>query len=381
MNLGVGAYRDETGKPWVLPAIRESKKLLLNDPEVDHEYLPIAGYAPYLKASGELLFGADASAVKENRLVTNQTISGSGANHIGAEFVSKFYQFPTDKKVIYVSKPTWPNHFAIMHAGGLETVEYRYYDEKTRGLDFEGLKASLRDAPDGSVVLLHACAHNPTGVDPNEAQWKELAELFKEKKLFAFFDCAYQGFASGDPVRDAFAVRYFESQKTIPMLVCQSYAKNAGLYGERIGALHVVVQKSEEVPKVQSQLNALQRSEISTCPAFGARLVANVLTKPELLEQWHKDIQTMAHRIIAMRKELYNLLVNKYKTPGTWNHIVDQTGMFSFLGLNTDQCDRLVKDGHIYLVKTSRISMAGLNPSNVDYVAQWIDQVVRDAKL
>lgn len=358
----------------------QAKLDLVNDPESNHEYLPIAGYAPFLQASGELLFGKDAAVVREKRLVTNQMVSGSGANHIAAEFLANFYKFPTAKKEIYVSNPSWPNHYAIMHAGGLETVDYTYYNPKTFALDYDGMKAALKAAPDGSVVLLHTCAHNPTGVDPNEEQWKDLAELFKEKKLFAFFDCAYQGFASGDPDRDAFSVRYFESQKTIPMLVCQSFAKNAGLYGERIGALHMCVSEAEEVPKVQSQLNTLQRSEISSCPSFGAYVVARMLTSEKLLAEWHKDIQTMAHRIIEMRTQLHDLLVNKYQTPGTWNHIVDQTGMFSFLGLDKQQVERLVKEGHIYLLASSRISMAGLNPSNIDHVARWIDKVVREAK-
>lgn len=380
VNLGVGAYRDEHGKPWVLPAVREAITQLYNDPDWDHEYLPIPGYPDFLKASAELLFGKDAAAIREQRLVTNQMISGSGANHMGASLLSRFYNFRSGRKVVYVSKPTWPNHYAMMHAADLETEDYTYYDPKTFSLDFEGMKQSLRSIPDGSVVLLHACAHNPSGVDPSQEQWKELVELFAQKQHFAFFDCAYQGFASGDADKDAFAVRLFEA-KRIPMLVCQSFAKNTGLYGERIGALHVIVDKPEATAPVQSQINALQRSEISTCPAFGARVVAKLLTEPKLRAQWDRDIQTMAHRIMDMRKALYDLLVNKYKTPGSWKHIVDQIGMFSFLGLNADQCERMIRDGHIYLVKTSRISVSGLNPGNVDYVASWIDRMVREAKL
>ena len=251
------------------------------------------------------------------------------------------------------------------------------YDPMTRGLDFKGMVDSIENVADGSVVLLLACAHNPTGVDPTEAQWRELSDLFAKKRLFAFFDSAYQGFASGDTARDAFAVRHFEERGDIAMCVCQSFAKNAGLYGERVGALHVVTASPQQAKCVQSQINVIHRSELSTTPAFFARVAAKILDEPGLREQWERDIRTMSGRTIQMRHMLYDELV-KLGTPGTWQHIVDQTGMFSYLGLDEKQCERLVKEGHIYLVKTSRISMAGLNQNNVKYVASWIDRVVRE---
>ena len=219
------------------------------------------------------------------------------------------------------------NHFAVLRNVGIEPVSYKYYDPKTIGLACNELLENLSSAPDRSVILLHACAHNPTGVDPTREQWSQIADLMLQKRHHAFFDCAYQGFASGDLDNDAWAVREFVN-RGIPLLICQSFAKNAGLYGERIGALHVVASSAEVANRIRSQLSVLSRSEISNPPAHGARLVSLILNTPELFEEWKEDIKTMAGRIIKMREELYRLLTEELKTPGTWNHIVDQIGMF-----------------------------------------------------
>ncbi|WFD35389.1 aspartate transaminase [Malassezia cuniculi] len=377
VNLGVGAYRDENGRPWVLPAVRQADEQLLNDPSVNHEYLPIKGLATFNAAAAQLMFG-DSAALKEGRIVSHQTLSGTGANHLGAKFIERFYQFPTESKTIYVCDPTWPNHFAIMGEAGLTVQKYPYYDSKTLSLDIDGLLRGVNEAPNGSVFLLHACAHNPSGVDPTPEQWRQIADAFRAKHHFAFFDSAYQGFVSGDPDHDALAVRLFESSG-IPMLVCQSFAKNAGLYGERAGALHVITANTHEAAAVSSQLDRITRSEFSMPPAYGVRLVERILTQPALRAEWDANIKTMSGRIIEMRESLFDLLTNKYKTPGSWEHIVSQKGMFSFLGINPEQCQRMEDEGHIYLVKTGRISMAGLNPGNIDHVAKWIDRVVRNA--
>ena len=228
---------------------------------------------------------------------------------------------------IFLTSDFSANHFAIFRNVNIDPLTYKYYDPSTIGLACEEFLATLDSAPDRSVFLLHACAHNPTGVDPSQEQWKRVAEGMLKKGHYAFFDCAYQGFASGDLDKDAWAVRYFV-QCGIPMLVCQSFAKNAGLYGERIGALHVVASSTEVANRIRSQLSVLARSEISNPPAHGARLVALILNDPLLFEQWKEDIKTMAGRIIKMRKELYRLLTEELKTPGTWNHILDQIGMF-----------------------------------------------------
>ncbi|KAB5596474.1 Aspartate aminotransferase [Ceratobasidium theobromae] len=378
VNLGVGAYRDDNNKPWVLPVATE---ILLNDPALDHEYLPITGLPEYTGAAAKLILGSDSPAIKENRVASVQTISGTGANHLGALFLSRFYEWTDNKRQVYLSDPTWINHFAIMRNVQIEPVTYPYYDPKTIGLDFTGLINSLKAAPARSVFLLHACAHNPTGVDPTSEQWKEIADVVIEKGHYAFFDSAYQGFASGDLDKDAEAVRYFVS-RGVPLLICQAslfhcFAKNAGLYGERIGALHIVSPTQEEANRVKSQLSVLQRSEISNPPAHGARLMALILNDSTLFEEWKRDIKTMAHRIIDMRKQLYSILTNELKTPGDWGHIVAQIGMFSFTGLTPDQSQQLIDKAHIYLTANGRISMAGLNSHNIRYFAEAMDKVVR----
>lgn len=224
-------------------------------------------------------------------------------------------------------------------------------------------------------MLLHACAHNPTGIDPTKEQWAQIADVCDERGLYPFFDCAYQGFASGNLNNDAWAVRYFVN-RGLELLVCQSFAKNFGLYGQRVGALHVVFADSATKKAAATQLELLQRAEISNPPAYGARIVSRILTNAELFSEWERDLLTMASRIndmrIALRKHLEQL-----GTPGTWDHITSQIGMFSFTGLQSYQVERLVEEFHVYLSKNGRISMAGLNESNVEYVAKSIDAVVR----
>ncbi|KAI6117676.1 aspartate amino-transferase [Pisolithus croceorrhizus] len=375
VNLSVGAYRDDDGKPWVLPVVKKATQLLLNDPTLDHEYLSIIGLPAFTSAAAKLILGPDAPAITEGRVVSVQTISGTGANHLGALFLSRFYQFNGNKQV-YLSKPTWVNHYAVFKNVGITTVDYPYFHPRTLGVDFDGLKSALVDAPTRSIILLHACAHNPTGVDPSREQWEEIANIMLSKGHFAFFDSAYQGFASGDLNNDAWAVRHF-ANKGVPLLICQSFAKNAGLYGERVGALHVIAPTSEAAKRIRSQLSVLQRSEISNPPAHGARLMSLILNDPKLFEEWDRDIKTMAFRIISMREQLYKLLTEEFKTPGNWEHIIKQIGMFSFTGLNQQQSLALVEKAHIYLTNNGRISMAGLNTHNIRYVAECLDKVVR----
>ncbi|KIP08181.1 hypothetical protein PHLGIDRAFT_29717 [Phlebiopsis gigantea 11061_1 CR5-6] len=375
VNLGVGAYRDDDNKPWVLPVVKKATKILLEDPNLDHEYLPITGLPSYTTAAAKLILGEDSPAIASGRVSSAQTISGTGANHLGALFLSRFYQFNGDKKV-YLSDPTWVNHFAIFRNVGIDPLTYPYYDPKTIGLAFGAFLDTLKSLPERSAVLLHACAHNPTGVDPSREQWGQICDVFLAKGHYAFFDCAYQGFASGDLDNDAWAVREFV-RREVPLLVCQSFAKNAGLYGERVGALHIVAPTVETAGRVKSQLSVLTRSEISNPPAYGARIVSLILNNPELFDEWKRDIKTMAGRIIQMRKELYKLLTEELKTPGNWDHIINQIGMFSFTGISPDQSQALVEKAHVYLTQNGRISMAGLNSHNVRYFAESLDRAVR----
>ncbi|KAL2839563.1 pyridoxal phosphate-dependent transferase [Aspergillus pseudodeflectus] len=377
VDLVIGAYRDDNAKPWVLPVVKKADDLIRNDPNLNHEYLPIKGLAEYTTAAQKLIIGAQSPAIAENRVSTFQTISGTGAVHLGALFLSKFH--PT-RPTLYLSNPTWANHHQIFTNVGFSLANYPYFDPKTKGLDFNGLLSTLRSAPKGSIILLHACAHNPTGVDLTQEQWKEVAVVMAERAHFPFFDCAYQGFASGDLSRDAWAIRYFIEQG-FELCIAQSFAKNFGLYGERTGAFHFVSapgpEASQSAAHVASQLAILQRSEISNPPAYGARIASRVLNDPELFAQWEEDLRTMSGRIAEMRKGLRERLEAK-RTPGSWVHITDQIGMFSFTGLTEAQVKVLREKWHVYMTKNGRISMAGLNTHNLDYFAEAVDSVVRE---
>jgi len=243
------------------------------------------------------------------------------------------------------------------------------------------MSSTIKSAPEGSIILLHACAHNPTGVDPTRDQWKELATIIKAKKHFPFFDCAYQGFASGDLERDAWAIRYFVEQG-FEMCIAQSFAKNFGLYGERAGAFHFITGAGTDatatIGRIGSQLAILQRSEISNPPAYGARIASLVLNDPALFKEWEANLRTMAGRIIDMRKSLRGKLEELNGKEGSWKHITDQIGMFSFTGLTEKQVLKIRNDAHVYMTKNGRISMAGLNTKNVEYTAKAIDKVVRE---
>lgn len=310
-----------------------------------------------------------------------QTISGTGAVHLGALFLAKFYNPPTpEAKTIYLSSPTWANHNQIFANVKIPINTYPYFSTKTKGLDFEGMIDALEQAPEGSIILLHACAHNPTGVDPTQDQWKQIATLMKRRSLFPFFDTAYQGFASGSLEDDAWAIRHFVSEG-FELLVAQSYAKNFGLYGERAGCFHFVTggsasEAKETAARIGSQLAILQRSEISNPPAFGARVASLILNDEKLFAQWEDNLREMSGRIKSMRKALREKL-EAMGTPGTWNHITDQIGMFSFTGLSEKQVLKIREDAHVYMTKNGRISMAGLNTKNLDYFAKAVDKVVR----
>ncbi|KAH7062853.1 aspartate aminotransferase [Paraphoma chrysanthemicola] len=381
VDLGIGAYRDNNAKPWILPVVKKADEILRNDPDLNHEYLPIAGLADFTSASQKLVLGGDSPAIKEKRVTSLQTISGTGAVHLGALFLAKFYKTKTERLVLF-SDPTWANHFQIFSNVGLQYKTYPYFSKKTKGLDFDGMIGTIQDAPEGSIIVLHACAHNPTGVDPTQDQWKKIAEVIRSKKHFPFFDTAYQGFASGDLARDGWAIRYFVEQG-FELCIAQSYAKNFGLYGERAGCFHFVTSPSsdaeETIKRIASQLAILQRSEISNPPAYGARIASTVLNDPKLFAEWEANLKEMSGRIKEMRTALRSKL-EEMGTPGTWNHITDQIGMFSFTGLTEQQVLKIREDAHVYMTKNGRISMAGLNTHNVDYFAKAVDKVVRETQ-
>ena len=372
VNLSVGAYRDGEGKPWVLPSVRKAEERVMAK-MMDKEYLPIVGDMAFVDCARKFALGKESKALAEKRVASVQTLSGTGSCRVIGDFYARFLG---KGAAMYLPAPSWGNHANIFKDAGLEIKTYRYWNKQTNGLDLDGMLADLQAAPDGSAVLLHACAHNPTGVDPTPEQWKTICKALKARPgLSLFFDSAYQGFASGDAEADSFAVRYFVSEG-VPISLAQSFAKNFGLYGERVGSLNVVCETAEEAERVLSQLKIIIRPMYSNPPAHGARIVGTVLSDPALETQWRSECKMMADRIIAMRTALHSEVL-KAGSKNDWSHITSQIGMFCFTGLKPDQVARMTNEFHIYLTKDGRISMAGLNSKNVAYVASAMHECTK----
>ncbi|CAL5223517.1 g6046 [Coccomyxa viridis] len=371
LNLGVGAYRTEDLKPYVLNVVKKAEKIMI-DSEENKEYLPIQGLEAFNKATADLLLGQGHAATKENRVATLQSLSGTGSLRVAAEFIAKFLP----GKTVYLSNPTWGNHKNIFADAGVEWKWYRYYEPKTVGLDFEGMMEDLRGAPEGSVVILHGCAHNPTGIDPTREQWEQMADLCIEKNHLPFFDVAYQGFASGSLDDDAWAPRYFAS-RGMEIIVAQSYSKNLGLYAERVGAINFVLSDAEAAKRVMSQLKRIARALYSNPPVHGARIASIVVSRPELFKEWNEEMEYMSGRIKQVRQDL-NGHLTKINGDRDWSFILNQVGMFSFTGLNKEQCKVMTDKHHIYMTSDGRISLAGLPSSKAEYLAKAIDDCVRN---
>lgn len=371
VDLGIGAYRDNDGKPWVLPVVRKTQIAIASDPALNNEYLPQLGLVDFRQAAARLLLGEDSNIIKEKRVAVCQTLSGTGAISLAANLLIKVMQY----KTVYYSDPTWGNHIDLFkHAGCNDIRAYRYWDSKSRSLNIAGFMEDLEAAPENSIIIFHACAHNPTGKDPSDENWKQVADICEKKKLFPFFDCAYQGFASGNLENDIRSFRYFVS-RGFETLCCQSFAKNFGLYNQRVGSLAIITKDATNVIAIESQLTILVRRMYSSPPAHGARIVAKILNDKALFNEWMDSIKLMSSRILEVRKALRQHLED-LKTPGDWSHITDQIGMFSYTGLSEAQVKFLVEQYHIYLPKDGRISLAGLNTGNVQYVAEAIKKAV-----
>ncbi|KAI1285188.1 Aspartate aminotransferase, mitochondrial [Halotydeus destructor] len=371
INLGVGAYRDDKGKPFVLPSVRQAEEIVYNK-KLDKEYLPIVGHVDFVKAAAELAFGKDSPVIKQGLNVSVQGISGTGSLMLGARFLNDF--FPGTKDV-YMPTPTWGNHVPLFKRSGFAVKQYRYYDPKTCGFDFTGALQDLAKIPEKSIVLLHACAHNPTGVDPKPEQWKEMSKVIKSRNLFPFFDMAYQGFASGDVDKDATALRMF-IEDGHQVALSQSFAKNMGLYGERVGAFTVTCASKEEAAKVMSQVKITVRPIYSNPPLTGARIASTILNTADLRATWLKDVKGMADRIISMRTKLQDGLTREGSSRN-WQHITEQIGMFCFTGMTPDQVEKLTKEHSVYLTRDGRISVAGITTGNVDQLAHAMHQVTK----
>lgn len=363
VNLSIGLYYNEQGIIPQLQAVAAAETRLNAQPQQASLYLPMDGLASYRQAIAPLLFGAQHAALQANRIATIQTVGGSGALKVGADFLKRY--FPQSQ--VWVSDPTWENHVAIFAGAGFEVHTYPWYDAQTNGVKFDAFLAKLASLPAQSVVLLHPCCHNPTGADLTNEQWDRVVEVLKAQQLIPFLDIAYQGFGAGME-DDAYAIRAIAAAG-ISALVSNSFSKIFSLYGERVGGLSVVCSDAEEAARVQGQLKATVRRNYSSPPNFGAQVVACVLNDEALKASWLAEVEAMRLRILEMRQSLVAALSTAL--PGrNFDYLLQQRGMFSYTGLSAQQVDRLRDEFGIYLIHSGRICVAGLNSKNVHQVAE-----------
>lgn len=363
VNLSIGLYYDENGVIPQLQAVALAEERLSSQPHGASIYLPMEGLNTYRSAIAPLLFGADHPALLEGRIATIQTLGGSGALKVGADFLKTY--FPNSQ--VWVSDPTWENHVAIFGGAGFEVNTYPWFDTDTNGVRFEALLETLNTLPAQSIVLLHPCCHNPTGSDLTDAQWDVVVEILKARELIPFLDIAYQGFGAGME-QDAYAIRAIASAG-LPALVSNSFSKIFSMYGERVGGLSVVCENTETASRVLGQLKATVRRNYSSPPNFGAQVVALVLNDEQLKANWLAEVETMRRRILDMRQALVSVL--KAEMPDrNFDYLLQQRGMFSYTGLSAEQVDRLRDEFGVYLIASGRMCVAGLNSNNVQRVAQ-----------
>ena len=368
INLSIGIYFDDEGRIPVLDCVRKAEAQLLEKGGAK-PYLPIEGNADFRRAVQTLLFGAGSKAVAEGRVVTLQTVGSSSALKVGADFIKRW--FPGSG--VWVSDPTWDNHRSMFEGAGIKVSTYPYYDAATGGLKFDAMLAALSDLAPRSIVLLHACCHNPTGVDLTPAQWETLIPVFKRRQLLPFLDIAYQGYGDGIE-EDAFAIRALTAAD-VPFFLANSFSKSMSIYGERAGALSVVCQTAAEAKLAFGQLKATVRRIYSSPSIHAGGIVARVLGDPALHASWVRDVNSMRERIKTMRKSLHEVL--SAKVPGrNFDYFLTQRGMFSYTGLTAAQVDRLRDEFAVYLIRSGRICVAGLNTRNVEATANAIAAVV-----
>ncbi|MDB1145261.1 MAG: aspartate/tyrosine/aromatic aminotransferase [Alcaligenaceae bacterium] len=368
VNLGVGVYYDEQGQ---LPLLNIIQKIEISRAQqgIPKGYLPIDGLAEYHQATQRYLLGKDSPLIKNQRAVTVQALGGTGALYLGGQLIKKLNPQPT----IHISQPTWTNHINVFKTLGFQVKSYRYYHPTTGQFDFEGMKQDLEQIPAGDIVLLHACCHNPTGVDPSHSQWENIVNIIKQRHLLPFVDSAYQGFGDGLD-EDAFVIRLI-AQQEMPCLISASFSKSFGLYGERVGALTVLCDTSDEAQRVQSQLKGIIRTTYSNPPTHGVRLVTEVLNNPDYLTIWATELGNMRTRIQQMRTELAEGL-NTQQNVIDFSFIKAQKGMFSFSGLSPEQMQKLQENFGIYGVSNGRICISALNEKNMDYIIRSIAHTV-----
>ncbi|WP_404317723.1 aromatic amino acid transaminase [Klebsiella oxytoca] len=369
VNLSIGFYYNEDGIIPQLQAVAEAEARLNAQPHGASIYLPMEGLNAYRHAIAPLLFGADHPVLAQHRVASIQTLGGSGALKVGADFLKRYFS----GSQVWVSDPTWENHIAIFEGAGFEVSTYPWFDDKTNGVRFEAFLEKLKSLPERDIVLLHPCCHNPTGADLSNAQWDDVVEVLKARHLIPFLDIAYQGFGAGME-EDAYAIRAI-ARAGIPLLVSNSFSKIFSLYGERVGGLSIVCEDAETAGRVLGQLKATVRRNYSSPPNFGAQVVAAVLGDSELKASWLAEVEEMRTRILAMRHELVNVL--KETVPGgDFDYLLKQRGMFSYTGFSPAQVDRLRDEFGVYLIASGRMCVAGLNSGNVRRVAQAFAAVI-----
>ena len=369
VNLGVGVYYDDNGKVPLLESVRLAERELL-EIAPSRGYLPIDGLPAYDKAVQTLVFGPDCVAVAGKRVVTLQAVGGTGGLKIGADFLK---QILPDAGV-WISSPSWENHRALFEGAGFVVNEYPYYDPATRGVQFDAMLATLNGLAAGSVVLLHGCCHNPTGVDLAPEQWARVLDVVKTRGLVPFIDLAYQGLGDGLDA-DAQAARLFAAS-TAPVFLASSFSKSFSLYGERVGALSIVTESADEAARVLSQVKRIVRTNYSNPPTHGGQLAAAVLTTPVLREMWEKEVGAIRDRIREMRKQLVEKV--QARVPGAdMQYVLAQRGMFSYSGLSKAQVARLREERSVYLIDSGRMCVAAINSKNIDYVADAIATVLK----
>ena len=368
VNLGVGVYFNDDGKIPLLNAVKAAEKARLEAMPA-RGYQPIEGLGAYNQAVQNLLFGSDSPLLAEGRVVTAEALGGTGALKVGADYLKRLLPNAT----VYISDPSWENHRALFESAGFPVASYPYYDATTRGVNFDAMKACLKTLAAGSIIVLHACCHNPTGADLSKEQWAEIITILRERNLVAFIDMAYQGFADGI-AEDAVALNLFAASG-LQFFVSSSFSKSFSLYGERVGALSVVTASRDESARVLSQVKRVIRTNYSNPPTHGGAVVAAVLSSKELRQMWEDELAGMRVRIRAMRSSL----ADKLKAKGVaqdFSFITQQRGMFSYTGLSAAQVARLQSEFGIYAVSTGRICLAALNTRNIDYVAEAIAAVL-----
>jgi aromatic-amino-acid transaminase len=368
VNLSIGVYTDDDGKLPVMQSVKQAEAARLQNAG-PRPYLPMEGAANYRLAIQHLLFGVDSGLVDSGRVATIQTLGGSGGLKVGGDFLKRYFAGSD----VWVSDPTWDNHRAMFEGAGFKVNTYPYYDAATGGLNFDGMMSTLNTLPSKSIVLLHACCHNPTGVDLSQAQWREVASVVRERGLLPYMDIAYQGFGDGVE-EDAFAVRLFATMG-ITFFVANSFSKSFSLYGERVGGLSVVCESKPEADLVLGQLKFAIRKNYSSPPTHGSQLVAAVLQTPELRAQWQAELQAMCVRIKHMREQLRQQVAAKVAGRNL-DYFTTQRGMFSYTGLTPEQVDRLRTEFGVYLVRTGRMCVAGLTNKNIGYVADSFSKVL-----